>query len=29
MSKCYDLYDDYDLNILLVKSLGTTVSKKR
>lgn len=29
MSKCYDLYDYYDLNISLAKSLGTTVSKKR
>lgn len=29
MSKHYDCYDYYDLNISLVKSLGTIVSKKR
>lgn len=26
---CYDCYDYYDLNLSSVKSLGTTVSKKR
>lgn len=29
MSKYYDYYDYYDLNLSSVKSLGTTVSKKR